>query len=219
MNPPMNAIPPSLMHRFQTRLVRAACRLPGVTGRIPGDGIHLTFDDGPGPGTERMLSILATRGIRATFFLLGDAARADPGAVQAIRSAGHAVGAHGMAHIDAWRHPGAAVRDMAAGCALLEDLLGEPVSVVRPPYGRLSPGVWRWARSTGREVLLWDVDALDYRSPRRTPGRRAPITPLLRPGSIVLLHENAAAWAEWDARAWLDGLGEAGWTFQGGAWS
>ncbi|MEQ9104557.1 MAG: polysaccharide deacetylase family protein [Rhodothermales bacterium] len=197
------------MHHVQSRLVRAACGLPGVVGRIPGAALHLTFDDGPGPGTDRMLSILAARDIQATFFLLGSASRADPGAVRAIRSAGHAVGAHGMAHVDAWRHPHQALFDMTDGCALLEDLLGERVSVVRPPFGRLSPGVWRWARGSGRSVMLWDVDTRDYLV-------LAQITPLLRPGSILLLHENATAWAESDAGAWLDALRQAGWTFQGG---
>ena len=33
--------------------------------------IALTFDDGPGPGTERILEALHSHGARATFFMMG----------------------------------------------------------------------------------------------------------------------------------------------------
>src|SRR5271165_1324335 len=40
---------------------------------LPGGGktVALTFDDGPGPSTASILSILETYGVRATFFNIG----------------------------------------------------------------------------------------------------------------------------------------------------
>ena len=37
----------------------------------PGPRIALTFDDGPGPYTERLLDGLKERGVKASFFLIG----------------------------------------------------------------------------------------------------------------------------------------------------
>lgn len=70
--------------------------------------VALSFDDGPGPCTEEILDILATSGVRATFFVLGrnlaeapwaggDAGRARSLVVRALRE-GHVIGNHTYSH-------------------------------------------------------------------------------------------------------------------------
>src|SRR5260370_30569150 len=60
--------------------------------------VALSFDDGPGPATEWLLDVLAARGARATFFLLGrNVERARAVAVRLAR-AGHVVGNHTWSH-------------------------------------------------------------------------------------------------------------------------
>src|SRR5690242_3354222 len=86
---------------------------PGVTAisqvrrrffpRLAGQGqpghVALTFDDGPDPAwTPAFLEVLATRQVRATFFMLGSMVARDPGLAAEVAAAGHEVAVHGWAH-------------------------------------------------------------------------------------------------------------------------
>src|SRR5262249_14634992 len=55
----------------------------GVYSYAPGSGktVALTFDDGPGPTTARIMSILASYSVPATFFNIGENAAALPSLV------------------------------------------------------------------------------------------------------------------------------------------
>ena len=71
---------------------------PAVETVIPAEKtIYLTFDDGPGPYTDRLLDILAQYGVKATFFVTGE----DPDYADCIARAyreGHAIGVHTYTH-------------------------------------------------------------------------------------------------------------------------
>ena len=57
--------------------------------------IALTFDDGPRRSTTtRLLDALAERGVKATFFLVGAQAEANPDVVQRMDREGHQIGIH-----------------------------------------------------------------------------------------------------------------------------
>ncbi|MBI4274924.1 MAG: polysaccharide deacetylase family protein [Rhizobiales bacterium] len=61
--------------------------------------VVLTFDDGPLPGTTpRVLEALKHECVRATFFLLGRNATANPVLVRRITAEGHSVGHHTFSH-------------------------------------------------------------------------------------------------------------------------
>jgi peptidoglycan-N-acetylglucosamine deacetylase len=61
--------------------------------------VVLTFDDGPTPRyTNQILDILAAQCVKATFFLVGEMARAHPAAVRRIFAEGHAIGTHSEDH-------------------------------------------------------------------------------------------------------------------------
>ncbi len=78
--------------------------------------------------TDRVLELLARRGVRGTFFVLGWVASRYPGIVRAIASQGHEIASHGMTHrliyrqsIDEFR------RETIDSKALLEDQCQKPV--------------------------------------------------------------------------------------------
>src|SRR5690625_2170830 len=85
----------------------AAPWLDRLVWRIPGhDGervAYLTFDDGPtDEGTERLIDRLDDYEAQATFFLLGSQVDQHAHLRDTIEGAGHRVGVHGYAHLDAW---------------------------------------------------------------------------------------------------------------------
>ena len=61
--------------------------------------VVLTFDDGPLPrNSNQVLQILADECIKATFFIIGEQAKANPEGVRKLVAAGHTVGTHSMTH-------------------------------------------------------------------------------------------------------------------------
>ncbi|MCM1174993.1 MAG: N-acetylmuramoyl-L-alanine amidase [Blautia sp.] len=61
--------------------------------------MYLTFDDGPSrENTEKVLDILKERGIRATFFLVGENVERNPEIAKRIAAEGHTIGIHSNTH-------------------------------------------------------------------------------------------------------------------------
>lgn len=206
-----------------TFLPRALARVwPGALWRGPqrdAEGrplLYLTVDDGPDPaGTPQWLDVLDRHDARALVFLSGPAVAAHPALARAVRAVGHRVGTHGGPHVSAWRTPPGRFLDGVDRAAReLEAVLGERVADVRPPYGRVTPGLVRWARTTGRRVVLWDLLPGDY-LPSVAPAELADrLVRWARPGSVAVLHDGAAAaraTAALDAA--LPRLAAAGWRF------
>lgn len=187
-----------LLDLIGTRIPRAAAPLlPGLTWRHD-DGartLFLTFDDGPCPtSTPRLLEVLARHEARASFFLLGRAARRRPDLVRALHEAGHTLGQHTDTHPDAWRTPAARLLgEMERATATLEAITGEAVGWMRPPYGHLTPSMLRWCRARGQRVAMWDVMPGDFLSSATPAGVLRRTLRLVRPGSVVVLHEGGRA--------------------------
>ncbi|MBB4371616.1 peptidoglycan/xylan/chitin deacetylase (PgdA/CDA1 family) [Bradyrhizobium sp. cir1] len=61
--------------------------------------VVLTFDDGPLPKySNQVLKMLDDECIKATFFIIGQQAKANPEGVRKLVAAGHTVGTHSMSH-------------------------------------------------------------------------------------------------------------------------
>jgi len=61
--------------------------------------IALSFDDGPSPRyTDRILDILASECVKATFFMVGDMARTFPADARRVFTEGHTIGTHSFGH-------------------------------------------------------------------------------------------------------------------------
>jgi polysaccharide deacetylase family protein (PEP-CTERM system associated) len=96
-----------------------------------------------------MLDLLAAAGARATFFVLGDVARRQPGLVKRIAAAGHEIASHGDAHRQVVTQDRSQfTADVHASLAVLSDLVGNAIAGYRAPY------FLRRARD------LWAIDVL-----------------------------------------------------------
>jgi peptidoglycan/xylan/chitin deacetylase (PgdA/CDA1 family) len=156
-----------------------------------GTGAALTFDDGPhAQATPTVLNILAARGTRATFFLVGEQVLRNPTVAAEIVAAGHAVGLHCHRHRNLLRLTPWQVReDIARALAAIEDATGTSPSLYRPPYGILNASALRCARRASRRTLLWSHWGRDWEA-RATPDSIVSLlTTGARDGSVLLLHD------------------------------
>jgi len=153
------------------------------------DAVALTFDDGPDATfTPRVLEVLARHEVHATFFVVGDAARREPGLVREVVAAGHAVGSHSMTHPEVWTLSARALhREYRDGRAVVEDITGAPVTRFRPPNGYVDLNGALAMRALGLRPWLWTHDSLDW-EPGATASSVAAVG--VEPGSVVLLHDG-----------------------------
>jgi peptidoglycan/xylan/chitin deacetylase (PgdA/CDA1 family) len=132
--------------------------------------VVLTFDDGPfPPTTSKVLAALARECVRATFFLIGQSAAANPALVRRIAAEGHSVGHH------TWSHPNLkligeseAVEQIERGIAADEMALHGTASTVpttpffRCPYFESTPALLDLLQSRGIVVFGADLWASDW---------------------------------------------------------
>lgn len=206
--------------RLATHVPRLTAGLfPDLLWRVPTERrrAYLTFDDGPTEAaTSRLLDVLARHDVRATFFLVGAHAAARPGLVRAIRDAGHAIGNHTYTHPDAWRiDTSRLVAELERTTATLEDLTGAPVRLLRPPYGRFTRTMRAWARTRRQRMVMWDVVPADWLARTTQAQIEARVETGIRPGSIVVLHDNPTCCTTTPAAvdALLGRLRGEGWSF------
>lgn len=147
--------------------------------------VALTFDDGPGIYTARLLDELKAARAPATFFMLGQNAQAHPDLVRRAAAEGHQIGNHTVDHRSLDRLSLAQQRwEVDTAAAVLRRLSGQPVTLLRPPYGAYDAST----RTLGVPLILWDVDTEDWKNrDAAVTTRRALAT--VRPGSIILLHD------------------------------
>lgn len=140
--------------------------------------VTLSFDNGPTPGiTERVLDELKTRGIKATFFLVGMRLLAAEGQALARRAKaeGHRIGNHTYSHtvpLGRCVSGAAAVNEIRMTEALIGDL-AEPVPLFRPfgGGGNITPDLLHrdaagHLAEAGYSCVLWNSIPRDFNDPQ-----------------------------------------------------
>ena len=123
--------------------------------------IALTFDDGPDMEcTPMLLDGLAERNVKATFFVIGKQAQAQPEIMERMVKDGHLIGNHTYNHVD--------IRNMTESAAKEEILkaneviikyTGEEPYFLRPPFGN---GSGRLEKDLEMIQVLWTIDTMDW---------------------------------------------------------
>ncbi len=151
--------------------------------------VALTFDDGPGPYTPQVLSILERMDAPATFFEVGIEEQYFHASTSQIVADGDPIGDHTENHA-----PMAALSSEAQESQLLGEIsatgsYGAPFPrLFRPPYGLWNRTTLSLLNKYRMMMVLWTIDTSDYRQ----PGVGAIINSVLsgvRPGAIVLMHD------------------------------
>jgi peptidoglycan/xylan/chitin deacetylase (PgdA/CDA1 family) len=177
--------------------------------QVPGvDAVALTFDDGPDPAfTPRVLEILAREKVTATFFVVGERARANPDLLREIDSQGHLIGNHSFSH--AWNinfslHSGL-TREIKGCNDVIEDLIGKRPKFYRAPHGFKNPALGDVLAKHAMTCVGWQVRGFDaVRSDADTIARRLVLK--ARAGGILLLHDGSGLQGTQDRSATLQAL-------------
>lgn len=159
--------------------------------------VVLTFDDGPFPATTgKVLAALASECVRATFFLIGQNAQANPQSVRAIAAAGHSIGHHTWSHrILSTIGEAKALEEIDRGIAADAAALGQTPSArtrfFRFPGFASTPSLL--ARLEGRGMVVFGADlwASDW-NPMTPEQQLALLTARLEQArkGIILLHDT-----------------------------
>ncbi len=171
----------------------------------------MTFDDGPHPSlTPRLLDMLRARGLRATFYLIGNRCVTWPDIVRRISEEGHEIGNHSWSHPDLSRRTDDNVfAEIDRTSDIIFDLTGRPPVTFRPPYGAFTRRQRNMLYETRQlPTVLWSVDPQDW----RRPGANVVASRILshsRPGAIILSHDIQAGTVAAMPQT-LDGLASRG---------
>lgn len=173
-------------------VIGAERQLPIYSVARPDKKISISFDAAWGnEHTEAILDTLDQYKVKTTFFLVNFWAEKFPDDVKEISARGHEVQSHSTTHPDLAALPREEIRkEMGTVRDTIENLTGVKPTLIRPPFGSYNDTVMDTAREMGCKVIQWDVDSLDWKS-IGTDQIVERVTRNVKPGSIVLFHNNA----------------------------
>ena len=159
------------------------------TPTVANKTIALTFDDGPGPYTEKLLDILDKYDAKATFFLIGSKVSGQASVVRSIQARGHQLGNHSWSHPEL---PKLSVDQIAGEIDRTNEAIrqatGVKPSILRPPYGAVNGVVLEQLRLRNMSSILWSVDTRDW-ADRNSQIVCSRAVAGARPGAVILMHD------------------------------
>jgi peptidoglycan/xylan/chitin deacetylase (PgdA/CDA1 family) len=154
-------------------------------------GVVLTFDDGPdNRNTQKILDILESYHIKATFFMVGEQANRFPDLVRAVHAAGHHIANHSYTHPMMTHLPSLLMqRQVTDTNAILVELTGVKPVCFRPPFGAHNKKIDSFIHSLGMQVVMWEVDSRDW---KKIPPQKLEKIVLREAGAgeIILMHDG-----------------------------
>ena len=161
--------------------------------------IYLTFDDGPDPDcTSRILDILLSNAIKATFFVIVNNALRYPELVLRAQREGHAIGNHSLDHRYKrfFGTKKSVFKWVDESEQKLKGLLNSEPIAWRSPAGVRTPELRLALRKLKIAFVHWDIRFYDT-TRKLTQKRINASFSKLRHGSIILLHDNHRGdWAD-----------------------
>lgn len=149
--------------------------------------IAITFDDGPQyKTTTRLLDGLKERGVKATFFLLGEKIEERPEVVARMYEEGHLIGNHTYSHIQLCSvGVNNAIKEIEKTNSLIYDITGMTPQYIRPPFGSWSA---KLEESLDMTPVLWTVDPCDWNTDNVSQIVNC-VVENAGNGDIILLHD------------------------------
>lgn len=150
--------------------------------------VALTFDDGPDSEyTPMLLDGLAERNVKATFFVIGKQAEAQPEIMQRLVKEGHLIGNHTYNHVDI-RHmtESSAEEEILKANEVIEKYTGEEPCFLRPPFGSGSSSL---EKKIEMIPVLWTIDTMDWACQNESKICTT-VYREIQENSIILMHDE-----------------------------
>ncbi len=148
----------------------------------------LTFDDGPGQETAKIMAILREKQVRATFFVIGSELHRRSEDGRALVAAGHELGNHTWDHRRMVFVSPATVADQVTRTDAEIRAAGHTGPIYfRPPNGKKLVALPCYLAQHDRTTITWNVEP---DSGKRPTAQQLvdEVIERIQPGSIVLLH-------------------------------
>ncbi|MDR1086857.1 MAG: polysaccharide deacetylase family protein [Endomicrobium sp.] len=155
--------------------------------------VALTFDDGPGKATEKVLEILKEKNVRATFFMLGVRVENDIEMAKKVVADGHEIGDHTYRHVNLYSYKknnyitSEIEKEILASKKVIKDRLGIDTKLMRFPYGYSKPSALKVAQKFGYYVINWSF-GMDWEN---VPAQQMheKYKQAIKNGAIFLMHD------------------------------
>ncbi len=175
----------------QQRAVALARRRdePIYCGARRSNAVALTFDDGPGEYSRRLVAILRAAGAHATFFVVGNRLQYWPGVVRDEETVG-VVGNHSWSHAHLPELPRwLAWLELARTQYAVSQELGHAPTLFRAPYEEHDARLDATVATFGLVEVFWSVLSGDDQPKATARSVVRNVLAGLRPGAIVLMHD------------------------------
>lgn len=151
-----------------------------------------TFDDGPtAKYTPTLLDALKARSIKATFFVVGSMASANPKIVKRAENEGHQIANHTQNHKALTSLSSTGISsEINTSANFLKTILKRQTFLLRPPYGSISSTVRSLANTP---IIMWSVDPTNGKYPTNETKLYNGLISQMKDGAIVLMHDTSAA--------------------------
>lgn len=161
-----------------------------TTYRVPDGTVALTFDDGPSKYSKAIVDILKEYQVGGTFFYNGVNVKKHKDAVHYAKVNGYSIGNHSMTHplltkLDYVNQE----KELIEANQIIEEIIGEKVTLFRPPYGATNETTIDIANKHGNKLVFWNIDPEDWKI-RNSDEIVNEILTSNPSGSIILLHES-----------------------------
>ena len=151
--------------------------------------VAITFDDGPGKYTQRLLDILSDNGGKATFFVIGNTLDKKSELLKLIAEEGHEIGSHSWDHRQLTKLTDEEIADQIKSTKeKIYDITGRETNILRPPYGSVNENVTQVCKDNGVIIVKWSVDPHDWKN-KDTNTIYEIIMANLDDGDIILCHD------------------------------
>ena len=148
--------------------------------------IALTFDDGPGPYTEKLLDCLEENNAKATFYMLGQNVENYPDIVKRMKDLGMELANHTYDHKDLTKLTKDQIsEEIDKTSSLIQNAAGEMPDTLRPPGGSYNNQVQDLAEMP---IVKWSIDTKDWKTKSEDQTYQC-VMDNAQDGSVVLMHD------------------------------
>lgn len=155
--------------------------------------VALTFDDGPGPYTERLLDCLRKNNSRATFFMVGSNVSSRASTVKRMATLGCEMGNHSWSHPQLSKLSSSAISSqITRTSAAIKSASGKNPTVCRLPYGDGHNSSYV-LNAIGLPSIYWSIDTRDWANTGNPQHTINAVLNNVKSGDIILMHDIHAS--------------------------